>query len=246
MRDFEEALRQLNAFHSCDRDRAAAIIESKAVDHWIVDVQAQSLLIHGNCRRDERLAPTSAATSMLIHVLSNTMPIVKLFWFCGSHIHGPNGNALGMVRSLICQLLSLSFSFDIERGEDFNSEDIQNLLDMFLQLLRQLPKGTLVICIVDGVSFYEGSQQREDTRRAIRTITKAVKIEQIVFKLLATSPKRTSHLLEDAKIAKRIEVVDIPPHVDGPRQGFGGLFASTERRARRLSANLESENMTAT
>ena len=224
MCDVEDALHELNTFRLVDQDRVAAVIEHEAVQDWIVDPQDQALLIHGNCRRDERLSPTSAATAMLIRVLSDKMPmVVTLYWFCGSHTHGPHGNVIGMVQGLICQLLSLSYAFDIEGQDGGDNQDLWHLLDLFLALLQQLPKRTAVICFLDGISFYEGTQQIDETREVIGNIAKIVKSGQIAFKFLMTSPTRTNFLLQDPKIVKRVKVVEIPQHVDGPRQGFRGI-----------------------
>ena len=222
--DVEDALHEINKFRMVDQDRVAAIIEHDAVQRWIVDLQPQALLIHGNCRRDERLSPTSAATAMLIRVLSTKMPmVINLYWFCGSRLHGPRSNVLGMLRALVCQILSLSFAFDIEGLDSVDNQNLSDLLILFLTLLRQLPKRTAVTCFLDGISYYEGTQQINDTCEVIGNIAKMVKSKRIIFKFLMTSPTRTSFLLQDSKIWKRVKVVEIPQHIDGPRQGFRGV-----------------------
>jgi len=225
MRDVEDALHELNAFHSVDQHRVAAIIEHDAVQHWILDLESQALLVHGNCRRDEILSPTSAATAMLIRELfdrfsEKTSKVTLLYWFCGLHITGVHGTVLGMVRSFICQLLSRSFVFDITGHKDVVNGNLEESLDLYLVLLRQLPEESTVICFIDGVSFYEGSLQQGYLYKVVREVARMVKSERICFKFFMTSPKRTSYLLEDPTIAKRVRVVEMPQHVNGPRQGF--------------------------
>ncbi len=227
MRNVDDALHGLNAFSLSDQDRVAAIIEHDAVQDWLLDLDSQAILVHGNCRRDEIVSPTSAATAMLIRelfdkFLEKTSKVIILYWFCGLNIHNPHGNILAMVRSFICQLVSAPFTVDIKSHGQVRNDDIEALLDLFLTLLRQLPEGTVVVCFIDGISFYEGDEQQSDTCKVISQLSRMVKSQRIILKLFMTSAKRTSYLLEESTIAKRVEVVEIPQRINGLKQGFMG------------------------
>lgn len=211
----------------------------------MVEYQFNTLLIHANSRRHDPISPASVACAMLVHTFSTTMldskfPCITLFWFCGSHINGPNDNAAALMRSLICQLLVTNpFDHGFNHIKDFDGQNLGHLLDMFTDLLRQLPSGTAVVCIIDGISFYEDSQLREDTIKTVRRLVKISRVEAPIFKLLLTSPVRTSHVHQEPAIAKHIRVVEIPQHVNGAKQGFNhrAMIMETEQRARRLSTN---------
>ena len=228
MHDVEDALLGLNMLHRSDQDRVAAIIEHEDVQNWILTLESQALVIHGNCRRDEVVSPTSVAAAMLVRELfdkfsEKTSRVVILYWFCGSNIHGVSGNIIGMVRSFICQLVSRSFVFDIRSRDQISNGNLGELLDLFMNLLQQLPKDTIVVSFIDGISFYEGDQQHIETCKVIHQFSKVMKSEHIFFKMFITSPKRTISLLENPMIAKRVSVVEIPQRVDGLRQGFGRI-----------------------
>lgn len=240
--DVEAALRQLTRFPLVDQDREAAILGHVAVEQWLIESESRALLINGNSRRHETISPASVICAMLVHIFTDTPPIVTLYWFCGSHTDEFDGNALSMMRSLICQLLSRTSSFDSgsELQHNIDIQDLGRLLDLFTDLLRRLPAGTAVVCIIDGISYYEDSHKRKDTCRSIRRIVRLLKEKVPILKLLITSATRTRHIHQEPNIAKHMTVVEIPHHVDGAKQGFDHhtIVSSTERRVRKLSVSL--------
>lgn len=212
----------------------------------MVEPQFKTLLVHANSRRHEPISPASVACAMLVHIFSNTVsdeaiPFITLYWFCGSHIHGPSDNALSLIRSLVCQLLVAGpFEHGFKQTKHFDGQDLMNLLDMFMKLLRQLPDRTAVVCIIDGISYYEDSHLREETIKIIRRLVKLSRTEATIFKLLVTSPTRTSYIHQERAIAEHIRVVEVPQHVNGAKQGFNhrAMVMETEQKARRLSMNM--------
>jgi len=201
------------------------------------------LLVHANSRRHDPISPASVACAMLVHIFSNitsdkAAPFITLYWFCGSHIRSPSDGSLSLMRSLICQLLVAGpFEYGFEQPKEFDGRALGHLLDIFTELLRQLPKRTAVVCIIDSISYYEDSHLREDTTKSIRRLVKLSRAETPRFKLLITSPTRTSHIHREPAIAKYIKLVEIPQHVNGAKQGFNhrAMVMETEQKARRLS-----------
>ncbi len=246
MRDVEEALRQIFLIPIADQDRAIAIIEDPIVEKWIVEPGFGALLVNGHSRRDDNISPASIACSMIIHLFTNTVtknriPIITTYWFCGSHTNGSNGNASGLMRSLICQLLVAGpFDRAFMQTKDFDSQDLSKLLDMFKKLLRQLPEGTAVVCILDGVSFYEDFDLCDDTSKVIRKLVKLSRVDPPIFKVLAMCPMRMTKLHLEPDINKHASIIDIPQHVDGAKQGFNhrAMVTSTGKKVRRLSKSL--------
>lgn len=244
----EDALRQIFLLSLTDQDRAIAIIQDPMVDQWLLDPSFGALLVQANSRRHESISPASVACAMLIHICSNMfapdtftptkVSIITLYWFCGSHVNGPDDSALGLMRSLVSQLLSAGpFAYGFKQTRHFDDQDLGKLLDMFMKLLRQLTKGTTVVCIIDGISFYEGEHLRDDTCKTIRKLAKLTKQDFPILKLLVTSPIRTSHIHRESRIAKHMRVVEIPQHVNGVKQGFNqrAIVMSTEQKVRKLS-----------
>lgn len=246
MLDVENSLRQIFLQNLADQDRAIAVIQYPEVEEWLAEPDFGALLVNGNSRRHEPISPISTACAMIIHLFTNTVtknraPIITIYWFCGSHINGPNDNAVGLMQSLVCQLLKTNhFDQGFKHRKNFDGQDLHDLLDIFTKLVLQLPDETAVVCILDGVSYYEDSNLREDTCKVIKTLVKLSRVEAPIFKVLMTSPMRTTHLHKESTIEKYAVVIDIPQHVDRAKQGFNhrAMVISTEQKVRRLSKSL--------
>ena len=242
-RDVEDALRQVTAIPLLDQDRTAAIIQHKSMDRWLSDADSGALLVHGNCRRHDGICPTTIASALLVSFFVKCRKFITLYWFCGSHVNGPKCDALGMVQSLICQLLCFStLDYTLEKQHKSDMKDLKKMLELFKALLQQVPNGTVVVCIIDGISYYEGEHQHRDTCRSIRRLVRLTRAGEPVLKLLITSPTRTIHVHRESGVEGRVDVIDMPSRVHGAKQGFDQLVvAAAEQKVRRLSVSVESE-----
>ena len=175
-----------------------------------------------NCRRHEIVSPTSVTAALLVNVFSEVPNFATLYWFCGYHISGPNSGALGIMRRFICQLLTFYpiIECDLEESQKFDGKDLEKLCNLFKRIFRQMPNNTVVVCIIDGISYYEDQCHWKETCKVINQLVKLMKAEYPILKLLLTSPTRTSRIHQASGISKYVIVVDIPSHVDGARQGF--------------------------
>lgn len=239
----EDALRQATAIPLLDQDRTAAIIQHKSMDKWLHDADSGALLVHGNCRRHDGICPTTIASALLVSFFVKFRNFITLYWFCGSHINGPNCGALGMVQSLICQLLSLpGLEWTLEKQHKSDIKDLKKMLKLLKRLLQQIPSGTVVVCIIDGISYYEGEHQHRDTCRSIRRLVKLTRAGEPVLKLSITSPTKTIHVHRESGVEGKVDVIDMPSRVNGAKQGFDQLVvAATEQKVRRLSNSVENE-----
>lgn len=61
---------------------------------------------------------------------------------------------------------------------------------------------------------------RDDTIKSLRNIVKLMKAEELILKLLLTTPTRTSYILQEPALAEDIEVPEILKHISGAKQGF--------------------------
>ncbi|KAL2045045.1 hypothetical protein N7G274_002820 [Stereocaulon virgatum] len=241
-RDVEDPLCQLSTLPLADQDRAAAIIGHPDVDKWLTECESGAILVHGNCRRHDGICPTSVVSALLVSIFSKMPTFITLYWFCGSHIREPDGNALGMMRSLICQLLNLSdFDFEVEKEHKFDGKDLPKLLSLFKNLLQQLPNEFGVVCVIDAISYYEDMSKCEDTCETISKMLKYMKVEAPILKIFITSPTRTGRINHNSSILKRLLVIDIPTNVNGRKQGFNHRLtvASTEEKVWKLHEDLE-------
>ena len=146
-----------------------------------------------------------------------------VYWFCGQHTDGSIGRAqdydahpLGMMKNLVSQLLtqlSLIESDELELDLEpvstlqhlsasesetpFRNESIEDLCQLFVEIVLSLPEGTILFCIIDGISYYEHPRSRgDDLYEVMSTFTKlATQIQGgCIFKLLATAPVQTHHV----------------------------------------------------
>ena len=239
----EDALRQVTSIPLVDQDRTAAIIQHESTEKWLHDADSGALLVHGNCRRHDGICPTTIASALLVSFFVKFRNFITLYWFCGSHVNGPDCDALGMVQSLICQLLSLpTLEFSLEKRNKSDIKDLKKMLGLLKKLLRQIPSGTVVVCIIDGISYYEGEHQHRDTCKSIRRLVRLIGTGEPVLKLLITSPTRTIHVHRESGVEGRVDVIDMPSRVSGAKQGFDQLVvAATEQKVRRLSTSVGNE-----
>ena len=224
-----------------DQDRVAAIIRHQEVQDWLLDPLYGGLLIHGNGRRHDPLAPTSVASALLVHLFSRKFHFPTLYWFCGLHNSGPNGNALGMLRGLICQFLCLSCCTCSSRDQDkADTQDLEKLLKLFRRLLRQSTPKFPVVCILDGLSYYEGRHQSETLGIIVIEFANLANCEQPKLILHMKSAMRTSYLSQVPAITRNFTVAEVPDHIDGLRLGLNSveLVADTEARAKGLLEHL--------
>ena len=237
-RNVEYTIQQGSSLNNKDQDRATAIVFDPVISQWIVQTESAALLVHGNGRRHEPISPTSVASAVLVSLFKNQLHFITLSWSCDMYKTGPDGNARGMMRSLVCQMLSgASFIYDFELQSSIDGEDLGELLKLFKKLVRGLPARSVVICIIDGISRYEDIRLRDDTFKSLRNIVKLVKAEELILKLLLTSPTRTNYILQEPALAENIEVLEIPEHISGAKQGFDHLTVAkaTAERIRRFS-----------
>lgn len=237
----ETVLAQITSMTLGDQDRVEAVIQNSVLEDWLLNPRFGGLLVHGNGRRHDAVSPTSVSCALLVHVFSKTLRFPTLYWFCGLHIFGADGNPLGMLRSLICQLLCLSCctcSVDDQNGLD--SQDVKKLLRLFQKLLRHSSGGRPVVCILDGVSFYESRHQSDNMTRIMKELANFAKSGSSHLMLLLTSPIRTNHISLQPDVAQYLTVAEISDHVSGARQGLNSrrIMSFTEQKARRLSESL--------
>lgn len=153
---------------------------------WIVTPNSRRLLIHGELPRQSlatwHVSPLSHFCAMLMHMLRERENYIPLVFFCGCHVEPEDGNigASAMMKSLLAQLLqqvpfeslTLDGSVDINCLSD-SSCNISKLCDLFGWLVhRQLSRDHTLVCMIDGVGFYETDEFEPDVLAVMKMLLK--------------------------------------------------------------------------
>lgn len=238
----------LNLIHTLSiesQDRAVALIASPRILIWLTDTCSSALLINGQMFSSEheimqsplsffcaktvdsilvsRLAPKSIANN----------PLLVVRWFCGQHTDvrtdydaHPPGMLNNMLSQLVCQLLQPGI---LEMLEDLScplesEPGLSELCSLFVQLFKALPTGTISFCVIDGLSYYEDADRRDECMEVLSMLTDLTSQSRDIadgplIKLLVTAPLRAQfvqRLLETKEIMNMDEIY-------APNGGFSAL-----------------------
>lgn len=161
------------------------------------------------------MAPLSHVCATFIQILNNSGSAEEdsnttkttLFFFCGQHVtendslQGPQG----LMRSLLAQLILTlvqnnwvpdSAPIKLLHKQGFGARELENfslqdVCQLFHQLLSSVPSGSTVFALVDGISYFEHSEAwRGDFELVIGCLARITADEALgtLFKLLFTSP----------------------------------------------------------
>lgn len=147
----------------------SAALSEPAFKEWLRIPAPRTLLIEGDTidMSTGRSSPLSVFCASLSTSLAQGQTFIVLDYFCGWHSNrmqqgsGPRG----LIRSLISQLLqspnktqpSLDF-ITIPLLDGIRRSEPLALCQVLLRLLHQIPSGTTVFCIIDGICEYESQE----------------------------------------------------------------------------------------
>ena len=207
-----------------DQDRAKWVMRSRHFQDWLNHPASKTILINGNCDGMETFSPLTFLSAKILEGLETIEPIITLKFFCSLHATGQeNSNAVGMMKSFITQLLQQDLTWNLaslsrEDVDHLKADDLKTLCRVFHYLLRQLPHTTFVYLVIDGLTFYERTDKRQDFMKAIDEILNIVDAcKNIVVKLLLAGHGR-SFFVKD--YVEDEDSLTVPTIVDGDRQGW--------------------------
>ena len=212
-----------------EQDRVKWIMRSPGLRKWVTYPQSTTILINGNMDANEVFSPTTFLAANVVETLQAIKPIITIQYFCSLRATAKNAakyNASTILKSFIAQLLLNDVAWDLtfmgqEKIDKIESNDLKTLFDVFFRLLQQLPPMTFLYWIIDGITFYERSEWRDDLLKVIKKLLKIVKrCEKVVIKLLLTCHNQ-SYFVKDY-----IEAPDrflVPSTVDGDLQGWSSM-----------------------
>jgi hypothetical protein len=145
-----------------------------------------------------RCSPMSLACTVLLDDLSGHSHVAAIHFFCGLHNNpqDPVSGGRGIARVLIGQLLCLQdfdFTFlDAEWRAALDQGNYNATLALFEPLIAQL-QATILFCVIDAVTWFEGSTRKEESDALISELLRvAVGCGHSVhMKLLITSSSKS-------------------------------------------------------
>lgn len=241
--DFQHlAERRKVAVPGPEQARAEQLIRTGQVREWLTSPTSSQLLVHGNYDRRAYISGLSLFCMSLAHTLAERAPrFIPLVFFCGLHtepLSDAHTGGRALIQSFIRQLLS-RYDFDgggipiaPEALDDVQSGSVSALCSLFERLVRMLPNGVALFCLVDGVVYYERDEFLDDLGRVLMTILQLSGQEgvQAPVKVLLTSPTRTA-------VVRQPFPDEMILSMDGMVRA--DLVASSSRLGRELSSGIE-------
>jgi hypothetical protein len=200
----ERALGRAGWLVVTDRFRSWIRPELRASDFVLVNGYLEDAL-------ETKASPLSILCASLMKTIASMTNMVVLAYFCGMHGNPDewNGGPTGMLRCLIAQLILASGASGNDMAvfpglndrllHDVALQDLGALWVLFQELLGQIPPGTTVFIILDGISTFETSLNGWDDEfcKIIFQLQQLVSAEPRstpVLKVLLTAPNRSIKL----------------------------------------------------
>ena len=165
----------------------------------------------------------------MLNGLQAIKPIITLNFFCSLYATGSKrteDDAIGMIKSLIAQLLEKDFAWDLafisqEDVDSLKANNLESLCKLFHSLLQQLPDTTFLYWMIDAITFYKRSQWRGDSLKAINELLNIMdSCKHVVIKLLFTCHGRSFFVkdyLDDE------DILLVPSVIDGDYQDWSDM-----------------------
>lgn len=201
-----------------EQNRASALMRDSRVMDWIARPVSSMLLINGRSTAQKR-SPVSFLCSTLVNALEDACEaggdgyengrLFVLSFFCGEHnILGEDdiGHPLGMIRSLLGQLLKMYPEFEVDetirnrwkRAQERDFTRLRSVCKLFEALIWALGPDARVHVIVDAVHYYEDKRRRENLDIVTRTLRSCMSTSSgPVVKVLYSSPASCSYIQKE-------------------------------------------------
>ncbi|KAH9882004.1 hypothetical protein J1614_001175 [Plenodomus biglobosus] len=244
-------LEQIMSFTRAEQNRAVHVMQSAKLQKWLNAVDSSVILVNGGMSGSHSLrTPISFVSAKLADALHQSRKsglestFISLHFFCGEHEdwreNVDNGPA-AVWNSLLAQLLLQYDQFDlasVKRLSKIDNDDVRALGIAFGNLLKQLPPGCVVFCIVDSVSLYDDEERGDDAELLVKKLVtlarKSAPEERCIFKLLLSS--HTELQLESVRSLRHKEILQVPEILESG-DGFSDL--KWERGVGRKIDNLQ-------
>ena len=182
--------------------RGHLLMRNRKFQAWLASGQSKSLLVDGNAESaSERVSAMTVVCALLAHSLPNENA-TTITYFCGLHadLADTLGGPCGMLRCVLAQVIhtyDVHLDFvDSEEYDELQRFDLSRLCMLLGVLIKRLPAGVILICMIDGISLYEKGEWLEGTCYALRMIGDLTRDPEVsaIFKLLVTSPLASRYI----------------------------------------------------
>ena len=174
------------------QDQAVALIASPRLQAWLTQPSSSMLLVNGQMFSNDAEALQSPLSYFCARLIDNVLNSSQyggssvasqplgLRWFCGmptsmkkDDYASPAGILISILSQLIHQIVEspapvtltdVSILDKLVREED--------LLCMFERLVGVLPAGTVLFCVLDGLSYYEDKKRGKDCMDLLTMLAK--------------------------------------------------------------------------
>ena len=243
-RDTLDQLRLIYTLSSASQDRAVVLITSSEIETWLTCTSSCALLINGQmllCDNEARHSPLTYFCAKLVESILARSPsslansgsrAVVVRWFCGQHTNmqtDPDGHPPGMLNNLLSQLIHqlLRRAPRLTLGKITTPDrdlELSDLCHLFVLLVEAFPAGTILFCILDGISYYEDAERQVECMEAMSMLASLVNrshnaINGALVKLLITAPLRSHHV---QRLFKAEEVLNMNENYPS-KGGFSAL-----------------------
>ena len=225
-RDLKRCLGMGTSLSLTDQDRVEWMMQSPRLREWLNFPESRTLLLNGDGDANEMFSPTTFLSAKLLESLAHIEPIITQHFFCSLNTSSRKdimADATGLIKSFVSQLLLRDVSWDlaflsVEDLEKIQHNDLEAICVLFRKLIQQLPDATFIFWTIDGINYYERSERRRDFLKVIQALLSVIKdCNGVIIKLLLTCPGKSLYV-KDA-LGKEV-VLNVPPTVDGSRQGW--------------------------
>ena len=209
-----------------DQDRVKWIMQSRQLQEWLTEPRSRTLLLNGNGEGSPTFSPCTFLTAKFLEGLRQVQPIICMFYFCSLHMSSREGHredAGTLVKTLVSQLLYCDLPYDTsfltqEDLEKIEQSDLSTFCMLLQQLMQQIPSGTFLFLVVDGISFYERSERRQGLLEVLKVLLAVLEeCQSSVLKLLLSCHGRSSFAKD---LIPNENILTVPTFVDGTRQGW--------------------------
>ncbi|EFX03514.1 hypothetical protein CMQ_442 [Grosmannia clavigera kw1407] len=210
--DKTHVLRHGRSLDNSTLSAASLLICCRQVQHLFGTPTSGIVLVEGCGDRSQsaRVSPISVVCATLSHTLQSRPTSVTLLFFCGRHVASDDElcGPLGLMRSLLSQLILLMVQknwvsglarIGLSCGEEeseWKGLSLHDVCQLFYRVLESIPLAAEVICIIDGISFFERDEWCHDYDLVMNTFGTIIDEAKLnpKFKLLMTTPTRSSRL----------------------------------------------------
>ncbi|KAK3942418.1 adenosine trna methylthiotransferase [Diplogelasinospora grovesii] len=190
-------------FGSREQSRISSVLRDPRFVDWFKGPASGTLVVNGmdiDALHNDVLSPWGYLCAALAKSVNDIPQVYPIAFFCRSHVDPADriNGAAGLMRSLIAQLvlqhpnteaLQVSLAFaDLHAVQNNNIAALCGLFDLILKSLGQ----GVVICMIDGVDFFESEFHLQNIDVAMRYLNSVVQAiaastSGFMFKLLVSS-----------------------------------------------------------